>query len=89
MLLDQESINFYIQRRQQDVTLLTGELRKGNFEEFKRIGHQLKGNGATFGFPEIGELGKRLEKAALENNVPELQNLLKDLDIWAKRKKNQ
>ena len=38
--------------------------RKPLLEEFRRIAHRLAGSGGTFGYPEIGELGRLLEQRA-------------------------
>ncbi|HCW74980.1 MAG TPA: hypothetical protein DHU63_00395 [Candidatus Marinimicrobia bacterium] len=38
----------------------------GNFEPVRTFGHNLKGNGTSFGFQRISELGADIEKAAIE-----------------------
>jgi HPt (histidine-containing phosphotransfer) domain-containing protein len=38
-------------------------LREGNVEEIRRIGHQLKGSGGGYGYPQITEAGGALEDA--------------------------
>ncbi len=38
-------------------------------DTIERIGHQLRGNGATYGFPEISETARILEAAALINGA--------------------
>jgi HPt (histidine-containing phosphotransfer) domain-containing protein len=63
----------YIERRQRDLEELKQALGAGNLEPFQRIGHQLKGNGATYGYDELGELGRRMEEAgnAKDSSVAE------------------
>lgn len=52
---------------------------KSVLDEIRLHAHSLKGSGATFGFPEISEAGKKLEEAhdnELLENVNELLNIL-------------
>jgi GAF domain-containing protein len=54
----------FLQVRREDVNRISAWLEDGQLTEIARIAHQIKGNSATFGFPEIGEVGGRLETAA-------------------------
>ncbi|MBI4820944.1 MAG: Hpt domain-containing protein [Deltaproteobacteria bacterium] len=36
----------------------------GDFAATRKVGHNLKGTAATFGFPRLGDLGHQLEAAA-------------------------
>lgn len=72
----------YIERRQRDMEELKQALGAGNLEPFQRIGHQLKGNGATYGYEELGELGRRMEEAANGKSLPEAEDCLSELIRW-------
>ncbi|MGH7284466.1 MAG: Hpt domain-containing protein [Polyangiaceae bacterium] len=54
----------FLQRRQDDVRVLREALAVSDFARVSEVGHKIRGNGATFGFPEITEIGERLEFAA-------------------------
>lgn len=42
------------------------QAQAGNFDPVRSFGHNLKGNGTSFGFQRISELGGEIEKAAIE-----------------------
>ena len=53
----------YLANRRKDVEALHAALAERDFPRVARIGHNLKGTGAPYGFPEIGEIGALLEIA--------------------------
>jgi len=58
----------YIARREKDLEDFVVAIDQKNAAYFIRVGHQLKGNALTYGFPELGLLGAKLEDAALTDN---------------------
>jgi len=78
----------YVERRKQDLEVCQKNLALQKFSELEKVGHQLKGNGVTFGFDDISVIGKRMEVAAAEANVREMEKALKDLSHWVKRHLN-
>lgn len=71
----------YLNRRMVDIEGLRAGIQLENFEEIAMIGHRLKGNGLTFGFPLITTLGKTIEEAGLvghKNQIVEAVNQLED-----------
>lgn len=58
----------FLQRRQDDVASIRRALVSGEFEIVATIGHKLRGNGTTFGFPELSEIGSGLEMAARQSD---------------------
>lgn len=58
----------YLNRRLTEIDELNSGLATGEFCIAATIGHRLKGNGETFGFPEISTLGMKLEKAAVSED---------------------
>lgn len=69
MAIPDEMRKKYLERRQRDAKILEESRLSGDFSEFVKLGHQLKGNAATFGYDELAEIGKRMEEAG-ENNDP-------------------
>ncbi|WPU65449.1 Hpt domain-containing protein [Peredibacter starrii] len=78
----------YVERRKQDLEVCRKNLALQKFSELEKVGHQLKGNGVTFGFDDISVIGKRMEVAAAEANVHEMEKALKDLSHWVKQHLN-
>lgn len=74
----------YLERRRLDLEFCRRSLEKGDFSEIEKIGHQLKGNGHTFGYPEISEIGKNLESAAVQKHSPTIEFNLDALSSWLK-----
>src|SRR6202008_2497646 len=54
----------YLERRAQDLETMEQALSTGDFVAIQRLGHNMKGSGAGYGFPAISEIGKTLEDAA-------------------------
>jgi HPt (histidine-containing phosphotransfer) domain-containing protein len=55
---------------------LAQALSSRDFETIKRLGHQLKGSGATYGFPELSVLGSQLEAAGDDRQSSVIESLL-------------
>lgn len=72
----------YIERRKRDLEDCMACLANHKFEDIERVGHQLKGNGATFGHPELSQIGKKLEQAAQVQDIETLQTALKEFFQW-------
>jgi HPt (histidine-containing phosphotransfer) domain-containing protein len=72
----------YIERRQRDLEELKKALSAGGLEPFQRIGHQLKGNGATYGYDELGELGRRMEEAGNAKDRALAEDCLSEFIRW-------
>ena len=65
----------FIEARHRDFATLNALFDEGKLEEIKRIGHNLKGSGASYGFMEITQLGRQLEAAARDQKVDEVRAL--------------
>jgi HPt (histidine-containing phosphotransfer) domain-containing protein len=75
----------FIARRRQDVATIRDALARGDVEVIVRIGHNLRGNGLSFGFPEIGPIGERLEAAAEASDRERVLAELEALEAWLAR----
>lgn len=82
--IPREAIIRYIERRQKDVELCEEALRKGDFEAIARVGHQIKGNASTFGFPKLESVGIDMEKFGNQKNANELGALIEKLKEFVK-----
>jgi HPt (histidine-containing phosphotransfer) domain-containing protein len=72
----------YLERRQADVTLLVDAISRKDFETLMRIGHQIKGNAATFGYMDLEELAKDLESSGRAANILDAHRLVEKLAEW-------
>lgn len=82
MVIPEELRKKYLERRTKDLEELSAAADQGLLEPFKRIGHQLKGNGPTYGYGELGELGKKMEEAADHNEPEAARACLKEFQAW-------
>lgn len=72
----------YLERRAQDLVTLRHALEISSFEDFKRIGHQLRGNAASYGYMELEAIAIQLELAA-DNSDRELASAQLDrMKVW-------
>lgn len=76
----------YIERRKQDYVNCIEALAKSDFDTFIRIGHQLKGNAASFGYDDLGVIATDLEKAAKNQDLTQIKTLMEKFDNFLKNK---
>jgi HPt (histidine-containing phosphotransfer) domain-containing protein len=72
----------YFERRKHDLDECVRHLQSGDFTFIEKVGHQLKGNGVTFGFPELADIGTELEKAAREGDLGFVSNAVGKFSEW-------
>lgn len=72
----------YIERRKADLQKLQTALNENDFSVIGRIGHQLKGNAATFGFNELEAIGIALEDAGDASDKEAAHQALVSLSSW-------
>ena len=60
----EEAVPRFLQNRQADVMVIAVALEKDDFEQIRILGHNMKGTGEGYGFPEITVLGRLIEKEA-------------------------
>ncbi len=87
MDLPRELIVNYVERRILDVETLKTSLATHQLSEFRRIGHQLAGNAASYGFDDLGVIGRQMEQlsdTALDTEGPQLLHRFED---WLEKAK--
>ncbi len=84
MKLSDEQMLKYLARRETDLIDCKAAFESQDLKVLERIGHQMKGNGATFGFDELSSIGALLEQGArsqdwikIEQSIQELQTFLR------------
>jgi hypothetical protein len=81
-MIGQEAINKYLSRRQVDFERCLLGFTQRNYADIEMIGHNMKGNGSTFGFPELSELGESLEIGARQKDDQLIKAKLDEFKIW-------
>lgn len=59
-----EMVPGYLENRARDLKLLREALAARDWEALRRVGHRMKGSGASYGFAHLTELGQVLEQVA-------------------------
>ena len=59
----------YLNNIRENFKKIPNALKQKNFELIYQIGHNMKGTGSSYGFVNISEIGKKLEKAGSDKNV--------------------
>ncbi len=75
----------YLNHRRQELGELKGLLENASFEKIQSLGHRLKGNAKSYGFEELGWIGKRLEEAAEKTDAAEIQSLIFETESYLNR----
>lgn len=70
----------YLERRKEDTQQLNELMSKRDFSGIMKIAHKLKGNGASFGFDHITELGDKMNQAAKSENTEETRKIIQEFE---------
>lgn len=62
-------IDEFITSLGEDIKTMRRELKHGNYDGLRRLAHQMKGAGGSYGYPEMTEAAKKLEDAAKAKDV--------------------
>lgn len=79
----------YLERRMKDVDDLRESLKNNDFDFAIGVGHKIKGNGETFGHPEISKIGINIEDAAILKNKEELSLFVEKFALIVEEKLKQ
>lgn len=77
-----ELIGKYIDNRQNEVGMLRELLAHGKYELIANKAHNIKGNAASFGFPELGVVAQQMEAAALDMHKDQVQQGISSIEKW-------
>lgn len=81
-MLTHEILAKYHSRRKEDLDQCRKSLALNDFTMIERIGHRLKGNGVTFGYPELSKLGEDMESSARASDLAIMQASVDSLENW-------
>jgi PAS domain S-box-containing protein len=72
----------YINSRRNEVTRLSQLADIQDFQQLRVLGHNMKGTGTSYGFPELTRLGTQIEEASLKADVHALSAALARLNTY-------
>lgn len=82
MSVPDEMLIRYFERRKRDLAECIEHLKNGDFRFLEKVGHQMKGNGVTFGFPELSTIGGELEVAAQTGDHQVIKRAMTKFSHW-------
>ena len=75
----------FLRRKREDSTAISEALAAGDFAKIKRLAHNIKGEGGSFGFDPLSEIGAELERSASEANAEASRKLALRLADYLER----
>jgi HPt (histidine-containing phosphotransfer) domain-containing protein len=78
----------FLANRRRDAEVVRACLASQDFETIARIAHNLRGNGPSYGFADIAELGERMETAAESRDAGGVEEQIDSFDAWLRRNGN-
>jgi HPt (histidine-containing phosphotransfer) domain-containing protein len=74
-------VSEYLQNCRSDLAQLKTALAASEYETARRLGHQMKGTGKPYGFPELTQIGRAIEWAASKQAALELGSRIQRLEV--------
>ena len=69
----------YIRALKSKIDIIEGEAKAGNYSVVRNFGHQIKGSGKLYGFPELSSYGDKIESACKSENYELVHRLIAEL----------
>lgn len=78
----------FLENRRKEIAAIPDVLARGDYQQIRIWGHNMAGCGEGYGFPALGDMGRKLEAAALAGDAhavtvceQELANLVNNVDV--------
>jgi HPt (histidine-containing phosphotransfer) domain-containing protein len=81
----EQLVTRFLHRKETEMQRLRDALSAEDFETIRVLGHDLKGAGEGFGFPELSILGAKFELAAKERDIDLLRVHIATMERYLKR----
>jgi HPt (histidine-containing phosphotransfer) domain-containing protein len=75
----------FLSARRGEITAIRQALEKLEFEPIRVMGHNMKGIGASYGFPPITEFGRQIEAGAVGKSGDEIVKAVEGLENYLAR----
>ena len=72
----------FLENRQKDMQSLERALQENDFEKLRSVGHNLKGVGGGYGFPDMSKMGAEIEEGVKENNMGKVSENVQKLSHY-------
>jgi HPt (histidine-containing phosphotransfer) domain-containing protein len=72
----------FLANREKDITIFGESLEQDKFDTIKVIGHKLAGNAGSYGLPDLGAIGVKIEESASKGNKTALTELLAEYKAY-------
>ncbi len=72
----------FLSNRRRDVASMQDALARADFETVERLGHCMKGSGASYGFQAITDIGEALERVAGSSDADASQKWISELSSY-------
>jgi HPt (histidine-containing phosphotransfer) domain-containing protein len=72
----------FLGRKRAEIPRLRVALQERDFEEIRRLGHDLKGAGEGFGFPDLTAVGAQLERSARSRDGGAINEQIDKMDRY-------
>ena len=81
----EDIIPLFLQHRRDDLESIAVALKRADFETIETLGHGMKGSGGGFGFDGITEIGRSLERAAINQDSGMVKKQIECLSVYLER----
>jgi PAS domain S-box-containing protein len=75
----------FLQNRRNDVSAMLDALARDDLTTVKRLGHNMRGTGTSYGFKSITDIGAAIEQAAGNSDADASRHWVGELSIFLKR----
>ena len=80
--LPRELVTQFLASCREDLSRLHTALAASDYDRARRLGHQMKGNGSPYGFPDVTLLGSAIEQASACGSAIELASQIQLLEAY-------
>lgn len=80
--LPRELVAQFLDSCREDLLRLHSALDASDYDRARRLGHQMKGTGSPYGFPDVTLLGSAIEQASASGSAIELASQIQLLEAY-------
>ena len=81
----QELIPVFLEIMSEEIESMQEALERSDYETIQILGHGMGGDGGSYGFDDISDIGRSLEQAAKHRNSEEVRKLVGELSSYLGR----
>ncbi|WP_127715785.1 Hpt domain-containing protein [Halobacteriovorax sp. HLS] len=72
----------FLENRKKDIELLKQFSNEKNLSEIEKIGHKVSGSSGGYGFHDLGQIAKEIEKLAMANTETGINELIEKFEDY-------